>query len=443
VHPDYLVREEIVDYMGRRWFTLTDGGRSHVVAALLKEGQLERAVASLEQMQRDGAKAPDWLLDMAFYSMLEGEEMEAAFDMIKYRQTDKTSAISNNIWYHLLDAASSTRHYSATVFVWDSQVKPGYMNPPTGICSNVLSTAAQIGDTELATDVFRVLGQRATIFTADHYEDLLRTYLTAQPPELRAALSILTLMAGAKLTPTPATVRPLYDHLVFSGHEAAQDATAILRDLHRSARQVPIAPLNAILEYYVEARDFSAALTLYKSMHWFEDASIQRNGTHVPLANIETFNLLFRGARDAGSAALDTALFLASELVDLGLSPNAITYDRLILLCLNAGDLEHAWEYLEEMRALGWSVRPRTARGLVSQLASKQDERCWDLIEGMRDRNPRERAMVKKIALDAWSSRPPGSPRDLDRGESHIQASSRAAKGVDDRLLLRSSLSMY
>jgi len=336
--------------------------------------------------------------------MLEGGEIEAALNTIKYRQTDKTATISKNIWYEMLDAASSARHYPATVFVWDSQVKHGYMNPSTGICSNVLTTAAQIGDTDLATDVFRVLGQRATIFTADHYEDLLRTYLTAQTPDLRAALSVLTLMAGAKLEPTAATVRPLFDYLVSSDTQIAHDATDILHDLHRSARKVPIAPLNAILESFVEADDFSAALMFYKSMHLFEDDSIQADGKHVPLANIETFNLLFRGAREVEPVALDTALFLASELTALGLSPTAMTYDRLILVCLTAGDIQHAWEYFEEMNARGWNVRLGTVKLFVSQLASMEDERCWEMSERLKYWKATERALLKRIARDAWPS---------------------------------------
>lgn len=43
-------------------------------------------------------------------------------------------------------------------------------------------------------------------------------------------------------------------------------------------------------------------------------------------------------------------MLLVEEMISMGVKPDRLTYDRLILVCLGAGDLEDALLYYEEMR---------------------------------------------------------------------------------------------
>ncbi|GAB7342355.1 hypothetical protein MBLNU457_g0576t2 [Dothideomycetes sp. NU457] len=399
VHPDYILRESILHFMQQRWYNLSDAGRHDLTAALLKEGQFELALTELDRLRREGALVPAWLFDMAIYTLLEFEEIEEALHLLHSRVKDGETDISNSVWYHLLDTASHARHHAATTYVWKAQVVPGYINPASGICSNVLATACPNGDTDLATDAFRVLGQRSTLFTADHYQDLLTTYLTASSPDLRAALSVMTIMAGAYVAPTARTAMPLRDYLTKHPYEI-EPALEILTALRKQRRIIPVAAVNAILEAHVIRGDFGAALLVYKRMHMYEEDPT-KEVPHKVLANVETFNLLLKGARDATPVATQTALFLASESVALGIRPTSVTYDRLILVCVKGERLDLAWQYLEEMAALGWTVRPGTASVLGCALAKQGDERAWDVLQRVQMLGPKYAGIRKQIA-ETW-----------------------------------------
>ena len=401
VHPDYILREGILHYMQQRWYNLSGTGRQDLTAALLKEGQLELALTELARLRREGVPLPDWLFDMAIYTLLDFEEIEEALHLVHTRVRDGDMGISNSVWYQLLDIGSSARHHAATAYVWKTQVIPGYINPASGICSNVLATACANGDTDLATDAFRVLGQRSTLFTADHYEDLLTTYLTASPPDLRAALSVMTIMAGAYVVPTARTAMPLRDHLAKSPSEI-ESALEMLTGLRKRGRIIPVVAVNSILEAYVIRGDFEAALLVYKRMHMYEEDPTTEI-PHKVLANVETFNILLKGARDTTPVAMQTALFLASESVALGIRPNSVTYDRLILVCVKGERLNLAWQYLQEMDGLGWTLRPGTASLLGGALAKQGDERAWDVLQRVQILGPKYAGVGKQIS-EAWGS---------------------------------------
>jgi len=387
--------------MQQRWYNLSATGRQDLTVALLKEGQLELALTELARLRREGVQIPDWLFDTAIYTLLEFEEIDEALHLVHSRVRDGDLAISNSVWYQLLDVGSNARHHAATAYVWKTQVTPGYINPASGICSNVLSTASANGDTDLAIDAFRVLGQRSTLFTADHYEDLLTTYLTASPPDLRAALSVMTIMAGAYVVPTSRTALPLRNHL--TKHPShIEPALDMLTALRKRGRIIPVVAVNAILEAHVIRGDFEAALLVYKRMHVYEEDPTD-DIPHKVLANVETFNILLKGARDTTPVAIQTALFLASESVALGIRPNSVTYDRLILVCVKGERLDLAWLYLEEMDGLGWTLRPGTASTLGTALAKVGDERAWDVLQRVQILGPKYAGVAKQVG-EAWGS---------------------------------------
>lgn len=77
-------------------------------------------------------------------------------------------------------------------------------------------------------------------------------------------------------------------------------------------------------------------------------------------------------------------MYLAAEMIDLGISPDRLTYDRLILTCCNAGDLEDAIGYYEEMVAEGMAPRRRTHEVLVQNALKKGDPRCVALLRAYK-----------------------------------------------------------
>lgn len=74
-------------------------------------------------------------------------------------------------------------------------------------------------------------------------------------------------------------------------------------------------------------------------------------------------------------------MFLAAEMIALGLRPDRITYDRLLLVCEQSGDLDDALRYWEEMRKEGLRPRRGTYERLIDALVEQGDARCVGVLE--------------------------------------------------------------
>lgn len=404
VHMDYLLRIDVLQYMRRQWFQLNTEGYHWVGAALFREAQLELGLAHLEEMRKDNVPIQSWLYDLALYTMIETNEFDEALRIVKDRIAANDWLINRNLWTHMLDSGAAFFHYKSVVYVWNSQVIPGYLIPSSGTCLNVLTTAARNGDAALATSVFHVLGKRSTTFKQIHYEQLLATYMTASTPDMRAAFTVLSIMADLKLVPTSSSTRPILEYLVKNPFECTT-AFDIITSLHEAGREIPIATLNVLMEGYVETNQLDQALVAYKHMHLFERLPVDKNGKPVrrsrAYSTLDTFNILLRGAaKPVAQKAFDLAMFLVSEMLAIGVRPDSKVYDRLVVICIQDEKLDHAYRYFDEMDELGFMPRFRTAEWLAHALAERADDRCWDVLQRMQDRGAglaeRQRGMVQR-----------------------------------------------
>lgn len=378
-----------------------------MVAGLIRERQLELALDAVDQMHKEGAKVDSWLYDLMIYTLCSAEEFDSAVNLMQHRISSGELYISATLWYYLLDTASRALHHRGTLFAYRARVESSYLNPPAGICINILSTAARHGDVYLATSALRVLGRRSgNPIQLHHYEALLETYMAAK--DIRTSFTLLTIMAAAGHPPTEASTRPIFTHLSQSLSLVAI-TVSILEELREQDRQIPIQAVNVIMEAYIFHRDLTSSLSIYKTMHKFGDSLNP---------NTATFNLLFRGCTQA--ARKDLAMFLASEMVALKVAPDRLTYDRLTLICLNSeNSIDDAWRYFEEMRALGWWPRNGTANALARRACERGDQRIWRLVDDDQGRGIPKRK-VESLIEDYWKngSEEPGKDVDLERREA-------------------------
>lgn len=372
VHPDYLQRAEILEYMRERWFPLTNEGHNYIVAALLRDRNYELALEKIDTMALEGIHVHPWLYDKAIYMLLDIGEVEEAYQLAVSRlDLDMSPAV----WNRLLDVASKSCHHEATKYVWKSRVESSYMIPSSGICFNVLNTAARNGDAELATDVFRVLGNRRTAFTHHHYEMLIEAYIAAE--DLKSSLSVLIIMKEAGIKLEASSTLSIFQYL--QRHKSRPMlAYHILQEIHDAGDKVPTVAMNCAIQACVAIKDLDGAIEMYKAIH-----TVCEEGP-----NTATFNLLFKSCHVSGRKEL--AMFLASEMIQLGCVPDAITYNRLILVCLTnregalATNINDAVRYFEEMREQGWKARPGTYFALIRHLAKARDKRCFEVFDDMR-----------------------------------------------------------
>lgn len=420
VHPDHLLRTDVLELMRAKWINLSEDGEHDVAAGLLREGLFEQALERLDGMGRRDMIAQGWLLDMFVYMLCEAGEVGEAYNIMYGRHINGELNISRTLWHYFLDKASANDHLDATLLAWKTQVNLGYINPSSGTCLNILTTASRAGDAYLATAVFTHLTKRGEPLTHIHYQLLIDAYLSTSPPDVNRAFSILTLMPVEKLQPTAWQTRSLFKHLRHSP-DLLHESLAHLRTLHEEGRIIPIAALNVLIECWIQKRNLPEALKIYKQIHTFAPPT-PTGSQQIALANVETFNLLLRGCRTTDPPDEAQASFLVAELLALRIKPNALTYDRLILVFIaaaehhfhlateatSAGDEESAakskartttlldWgsRHFMEMQPLGWMPRFGTVEKLATQLAGVRDTRCWDILQMAGD--------VGEARIEGW-----------------------------------------
>jgi hypothetical protein len=256
----------------------------------------------------------------------------------------------------------------------------------------MLNIAARHGDAQLAHDIFIFLEQQpGNTFHHAHYELLISAYVASN---LTSALTILSVMQSVNVIPNESTMRPIYEYITKSD-ELPTAAFTALRDLHTSGQPIPVAALNCLIEAALHFRDLTLALDLYKSVH-------ELCVTGKP--NIETFNTLLRGCRECGDRK-DIALVLAGEMLALKIQPDALTYDRMVLICIRQkDDYEDGMRYLEEMKAQKKKARYGTLLVVVRRLTIEADERVHDVLDEMDGGSTEIGTMVRlrKWVHDNW-----------------------------------------
>lgn len=190
-------------------------------------------------------------------------------------------------------------------------------------------------------------------------------------------------MDKARLQLDSSVTRPLFLYLSES-KDAARGAWEVLQGLHERGHTIPVASVNVVIEASIERFEVKTARDIYKQLHAICEAG----------PDTETFNHLFRGL--CRRKDKEGAMFLASEMGILGVTPDDLTYDRLILICLVEDDYEDAFRYLEEMVAVGkgkkvggrkgWWMRGHTATALIKRCVEAEDKRAWDVLAEMERR---------------------------------------------------------
>ena len=404
------MRKDVLEQLRQRWFTVTEEGWHDMIVGMIRDRQLEMVLDTVELLQGEegGTKIKPWLYDMIVYTLCDVEEFDEALKIMRYRVSSGDLLISGTLWFYLLDTASRALHHDATLHVWRERVETSYLNPPLGVCINVLSTAARYGDTHLATDVFRILRRRSETLQLFHYESLLETYLAAS--DLKTALTLLSVMISAGVPPSEASIRPIYLYLRRDASFPAS-ALSIIRNLRESNRLIYAPAVDVIMEAFIHHQDLDSAIKTYMSL-----PELFPSGPTT-----STFNVLIRGC--ARAVRKDIAMFLASEMVALKVAPNALTYDRLVLVCLNADaeeskkaeedaeehktgeDFADAWRYFKEMRRMSWWPRNGTLVALARRCCEQGDVRVWELVgEGGQRRAQRGMGIqeMQRFVSEHW-----------------------------------------
>jgi pentatricopeptide repeat protein len=390
VHPDYLLRTDILEYMKARWFNLSDRAQNFVVAGMLRDRCFEQALEKLDDMIRERTKVEGWLWDKTMWMLLEYGEVEEALHILSLRQNTEGpgARLSTALWQILLDAAAKRHLAEATATIWNTRVQPGYLKPPTGTCIDTLSVAARSGDVKLATDVFRVLAERGITLTSHHYEALMESYLNND--DLYAALTVIFYMHDSVLKISPDALHPLFSYLK-QKEERPMEAFILLQGFNdKDKKKVPVVAVNTCIHAASVQGRLAEAIDIYKALH-----TVCKAGP-----NTHTFNILLGGCQRQGRKEL--AMFLASEMIQLNRAPDRLTYDRLMLICMDAAEINDALLYYEEMKEQGFEPRRTTHEMLIKKSVNAGDARAVAVVKDYAVKPGADKGRVAMFERLVW-----------------------------------------
>ncbi|KAI0101654.1 hypothetical protein GGR51DRAFT_529762 [Nemania sp. FL0031] len=378
VHPDYVLRAQVLHDMKTRWYNLTPSAEVSIIISLLRDGQYELALWKLEELNKVPINVPSWLFDVFLYTFGELGFHEETLAILKNRQrivdTVKRAPLSFNASQFLLDVFSRDAFHPGIKYVWDHSVTPGHIHPPDGVVLNVLNTASMHGDAMLAMSAIRELSARKMTLSMHHYEALIHVHIRQN--DLRKALTILCIMSKAGLSPDLSSTRPIFQMLRDS-QVLVDQALGILHDL-KLQYIVPAAAFNVVLESTAAFGNFRIAFDLYRTIR-----QVCANGP-----DLETFEILLQHCTMRKSMN-----FLVAEIEVFRLKPSRSILDHLVRICSLQDDYEMAFRYLEMMRDRTppgspetWWVSRNSALALLRRCIQTRDQRFEHIFEESRRR---------------------------------------------------------
>lgn len=277
---------------------LNTNGWNDLLIGLLRENQLALAVEKMQEMRSLDIFILEWIPPAVIHCLVTNGEYAEAVRLLEQQTEDGREAAQLNTWNLLLQVAGQDRDHEIVSTAWQRAVKPKYLNPSSGVCEHVLSTAARAGDMDLASKVFQTLAERKDAASLEVCEPMLETYI--QSNSMPEAIELLCAMNENGLVPSEAALRPMIESRIGTSSIVDEDPLQILRKLTIDdisiKNVVPIELVNAIMEVQLRSSEPRQAKAL------FDD----RTSVCLTPPNVRTFRLLFQACRQLRD--LDSAL---------------------------------------------------------------------------------------------------------------------------------------
>ncbi|KAI6134511.1 hypothetical protein EV401DRAFT_1905625 [Pisolithus croceorrhizus] len=258
-----------------------------------------------------------------------------AIDITQNFEAHSVRRIDGETWMSCLVSSAESLYADGVQKCWEKAIHDMNLTPDEGTCIAVLHTCARHGLPDLATDVIRVLRSIGVDWQEYHFAPLLEAF--SRVGKLKEAFGTLHLLRSNGIVPLPETTQPITD-ILKRDLDAVDGVWKILDELRDEGHTIDAAAVNTIIEASVALGDLQRAVGAYKAI---------REYTSKP--DVETFNHLLQGCINAEHRELGDKLLL--DLKQANVRPNALTYERTILLCLTQPTYEDAFFYLEEMKA--------------------------------------------------------------------------------------------
>ncbi|KAK1782539.1 hypothetical protein QBC45DRAFT_402476 [Copromyces sp. CBS 386.78] len=396
VHPDYLLRTDILRSLEAKGARPDKQARFSVTLGLLRDGQFEKALDMLDELVYSDQWVPAWIYEIFIYTLSRRGFIEEAVRVMQVRlkarkQNTPSHTLPLGTWYFLLDECSRALHYEGTRLVWDHLVQKRVVNPPDGVVINVLNTASRHQDADLATRAIELLAERGVRLGLHHYEALVECY--AYNGDLQNALQVLCIMEGADIPPEAASTRSIF--LLFRrSPELLNSVKEMMENLKAAGYKIPIATVNVVLEAICEEEP-----TVDKASGMYRDLlQLCSSGP-----DLRTFQVLLQKAQSA-----QTVQDLESEMLMYTLKPTRDMYEHFVRCSAADGDLNTAFKYLAKMELAPlarntsrrmWISHPTLVQ-LLKRCFKEMDPRAWAIVDVARERKIDLEIEIKKLLAE-------------------------------------------
>ncbi|KAL0933299.1 pentatricopeptide repeat protein [Colletotrichum truncatum] len=387
IHPDYLVRNEVLMAMKQSWTEVSIEGESHIALGLLRDGQYELALDKLEAMIDNHVPIDPWVYDIFIFMFAQRGFVEEAVKLAHSKAHASEGETYLAMWYMLLDVCSHAYHYEGTRYIWGRLLETDKYNLSDGVLLNIINTAARHHDFELVTNANRLIAQRGGKLLAHHYEPLIDCY--GGIGDLEGALRVLCIMFNAISVAPYASTRSIYEWIK-KQPESLDSALEALKSLMKDYK-VPIAALNVLIEAAVETQGYAKALQIYKD---------SRKYTEAP-PNHVTIRYLLQSCKNP-----EHLQALVAEDPELAIKGDRKVFAQVVFEHVISGDLNLAYKCVKLLGEAPESenglqpevwINQRTLLALVRKSLDVQDERVWWLVEQAEKRNMDVHSGIAKL----------------------------------------------
>jgi hypothetical protein len=388
-HPDYILRQEILNIMQEYWFTIDTPVKQTVIVGMLRDEQYELAYARLTEMIEQGARIDPWVYDIFILVFGKLRFLDEMLQLLYRRKNmgGSTDPVVTSLTYYALDVCSQAYHHAGTLFGWLSVVQNHLVRPSDGIIENVLGTAARNADAQLATEALDMASERTRAQT-HHYEAVVEAF--AGSGDLTAAIRTLCIMRDNGIRISRGHTRTIHTALT-SRPELLEGAEGVVREAAR-AHSVPRAAAAVVIESIAEVHGSEKALSLYRDL--------------PTLCGVESPNARMMQDLITHSADEATTKLLAKEYTDQitendDPTRSVSTYSRLITKCAETGEMDLAFRFTKQVMA-GGVIKIRSSKWisvLVEQAITREDGRVWPVVDSLLSTGEEETTKIVRRIL--------------------------------------------
>ncbi|EAW14057.1 pentatricopeptide repeat protein [Aspergillus clavatus NRRL 1] len=391
VHPDYLLRQDILRALRDRWLPLSPAGWHYVVAGLLRENQFELALDHLANMERKEIVIEDWLHGLLIYNLCEIGDFDEVLEQIRKR-TSQGHDMTSDLWLYVLDTASAASHIETVQYIWTQRVQLGYLNPSKVLSRNTLTVTGRMGDPQLASFVIRYLSDSGVALVLHDYEKAVEAY--AKAGKLSAAFEILCKMHKAGIKLERSSTRAIYNYMVLTKTSPRQ-AWTILKTLKSLKYTIPMECAHVVIEL-CDHESFDDPFAVDEGIAFYQELYTLCPGK----ADLSIYNTLIGMARRAKN--IQAGMFAVKEMSSFGVVPNDTTFEHLVMMCLDAGNFESAYMYFQDLVARGFRPRGYMRRKIIEICSASDDPFALQLRNHPRvqDTGDRDQADNTKSELE-------------------------------------------